>query len=195
VRSQYHDKLQDQCGTLQLLDIPDSPSHNSDTDQYWVSDFNPTYKGDILLSPLNLNSMKESKSTENLALQRLQLFIYLIPVFGFFPALWTLYRRQGTREQQAVSRLSVTLAFGWLLGYILLSTAAPSSQFWTIRLLFMNSLLTSGYFLVSLGLMVRLSQGKLPRLPGISRIAEGRVRQHLSDQKGTGNGERGTGNG
>lgn len=123
--------------------------------------------------------MNELDPLENQDLIRLQLFIYLVPVLGFFPALWTLYRRQGTREQQAVSRLSVTLAFSWLLGYILLSASVPS-EFWTLRLLFMNSLLTSGYFLVSLGLMVRLWQRKSPRLPGISPMAEGTVRKYLS---------------
>jgi hypothetical protein len=124
--------------------------------------------------------MKELDPLENQDLKRLQLFVYLVPVIGFLPALWTLYRRQGTREQQAVSRLSVTLAIGWLLGYILLSAGSQTSEFWTLRLLFLNSLLTSGYFLVSIGLMVRLWQRKLPRLPGISRIAEGTVRKHLS---------------
>jgi hypothetical protein len=124
--------------------------------------------------------MKELDPLENSDLNRLQLFVYLVPVFGLFPALWTLYRRQGSREQQAVSRLSVTLAFGWLLGYILLSAGGQASEFWTLRLLFMNTMLTSGYFIVSVGLMVRLWQRKSPRLPGISRIAEGTVRKHLS---------------
>jgi hypothetical protein len=124
--------------------------------------------------------MKELDPLENSDLNRLQLFVYLVPVLGLFPALWTLYRRQGSREQQAVSRLSVTLAFGWLLGYILLSAGGQASEFWTLRLLFMNTMLTSGYFIVSVGLMVRLWQRKSPRLPGISRIAEGTVRKHLS---------------
>lgn len=126
--------------------------------------------------------MKEPDPLENQDLQRLQLFIYLVPVFGFFPALWTLYRRQGTREQQAVSRLSVTLAFAWLLSFVLLSAGAGAhpSEFWTLRLLFTNTLLTSGYFLVSLGLMARVWQRKQPRLPGISRIAEDIARKHLS---------------
>ncbi|NEQ20471.1 MAG: hypothetical protein F6K28_14750 [Microcoleus sp. SIO2G3] len=124
--------------------------------------------------------MKELDPLDNSKLQHLQLYIYLIPVFGFFPALWTLYCRQGSREQQAVSRLSVTLAFGWLVSYILLSAGVPFSEFWTLRLLFMNTLLTSGYFLVSLWLMVRLWQRRSPRLPGISGVAEGTVRKHLS---------------
>jgi hypothetical protein len=130
--------------------------------------------------PPPLTEMKELDPLENRDLKRLQLFVYLIPVIGFFPSLWTLYRRQGTREQQAVSRLSVTLAFSWLLGYILLSTGGQISEFWTLRLLIMNTMLTSGYFVVSVGLMVRLWQRKQPRLPGISRVAEGTVRKHLS---------------
>lgn len=124
--------------------------------------------------------MKEVDPLENSDLQRLQLFVYLVPVLGFFPAIWTLYRRQGTREQQAVSRLSVTLACGWLLGYILLSTGSQTSELLTIRLLFLNTLLTSGYFLISIGLMMRVWQRKSVRLPGISRVAEGTVRKHLS---------------
>lgn len=124
--------------------------------------------------------MKELDPLENQDFKRLQLFVYLIPIIGFLPALWTLYRRQGTREQQAVSRLSVTLALGWLLGYILLLAGAQTSEFWTLRLLFLNSLFTSGYFLVSIGLMARLWQRKSVRLPGISRIAEETVRKHLS---------------
>jgi hypothetical protein len=123
--------------------------------------------------------MKEPDPLENQDLQRLQIFLYLVPIFGFFPALWTLYRRQGTKEQQAVSRLSVTLALSWLLGYFLLSAGAES-QFWTLRLLITNSLLTSGYFVLSFGLMLRLWQRKSLRLPGISQVAEDTVGKHLS---------------
>ncbi len=125
--------------------------------------------------------MKKPDLFKEQKLKQLELFIYLIPVVGFFPALWTLYRRQGSREQQAVSRLSVTLALGWLLAYSLLwAGAAQASEFLTLRLLFINGMLTSGYFLVCIGLMIRLWQGKSPRLPGISQIAEGIVRKHLS---------------
>lgn len=125
--------------------------------------------------------MKElDLSLENQHFRKLQLFVYLVPIVGFFPSLWTLYRRQGSREQQVVSRLSVTLAFAWLLGYVFLSVGFEGSEVWKLRLLFTNSMLTSTYFLVSIGLMVRLWQGKQLRLTGISRIAEGIVRKRLS---------------
>ncbi|MEH2137831.1 MAG: hypothetical protein V7K42_14385, partial [Nostoc sp.] len=89
-----------------------------------------------------------------------QLLLYLIPIIGFFPSLWALYRGQGSREQLAISRLSITLAFTWLLGYLLLSTGAATSDFFPLRLFILNSFLTSGYFLVSIWLILRLTQGK-----------------------------------
>jgi hypothetical protein len=102
----------------------------------------------------------------------IRLLFYLIPVIGFFPSLWTLYHRQGSREQLAVSRLSITLVFTWLLAYLLLATGASTSEFLSLRLLILNSFLTSGYFLVSLWLMIRLAKGKSKQLPGVSQFAE-----------------------
>ncbi len=110
---------------------------------------------------------------------RLLLLFYLIPVVGFFPSLWTLYRRQGSKEQFALSRLSITLAGTWLLGYLLMSFGAETSDFLALRLLILNSFLTSGYFLVSLWLMFLLIQGKAVRLPGFSQWAERILSKHL----------------
>jgi len=124
--------------------------------------------------------MKDIDPFENPDLKRLELFIYLTPVLGFFPALWTLYRRRDSPSRQAVSRLSVTLAIGWLLGYILLGASADASESWKLPLLLMNSLLTSGYFVVCIWLMIRLSQHQSLRLPVISTIAERVVRKYLS---------------
>jgi hypothetical protein len=117
---------------------------------------------------------------ENKDLARLGLFFYLLPIVGFFPALWTLYRHQGSREQRATSRLAVTLAFGWLLGHIFLETGARSSELLTIPLLLISSVLTSGYFVVNIWLMVRLWQRRPLRLPGVSQVAEDIVGKHLS---------------
>ncbi|WP_335118861.1 hypothetical protein [Nostoc sp.] len=109
-----------------------------------------------------------------------QLLLYLVPIIGFFPSLWTLYRGQGSREQLAISRLSITLALTWLLGYLLLSTGAATSDFLTLRLFILNSFLTSGYFLVSVWLILRLMQGKSGRLPGFNTLAERVLGKYLS---------------
>jgi hypothetical protein len=114
-------------------------------------------------------SLPEKKDAKN---AKTQLILYLIPVLGFFPSLWMVYRRQGNREQLAVSRLSITLAFTWLLGYALLATGAATSDFLALRLLILNTFCTSGYFLVSLWLIFRIMQGKSQRLPGLSNLAE-----------------------
>ncbi|MTJ16588.1 hypothetical protein [Dolichospermum sp. UHCC 0299] len=104
-------------------------------------------------------------------ISKTQLILYLIPIIGFFPSLWTLYQRQGSRQQVTASRLSITLAFIWMLGYLLLTTGA-ATDFLTLRLLILNSFLTSGYFLVSVCLIFRVIQGKSSHLPGFSNLAE-----------------------
>ncbi|MEA5581240.1 hypothetical protein VB620_07795 [Nodularia harveyana UHCC-0300] len=128
----------------------------------------------------NLEPMKNSQYTQETDISKKQLFLYLIPVIGFFPSLWTLYRRRGTREQLVVSRLSVTLALTWLLGYFLLATGAATSDFLTLRMLILNSFLTSSYFLVSVWLIIRLIQGKSHRLSGFSSFAERVLGKYLS---------------
>ena len=121
--------------------------------------------------------MKNVDPTENYALNHLQLFFYLIPVLGFFPSLWTLYQRDKSAnssfkaEQLKVSRLSVTLASSWLIGYLLLGMGAETSEYLSLRLLILNTFLTSGYFLVSMMLMIRLYQRKPLRVPGFSLLA------------------------
>ncbi|MGI8501151.1 MAG: hypothetical protein ACR2LR_08415 [Hassallia sp.] len=110
----------------------------------------------------------------------LPLILYLVPVIGFFPSLWTLYHRKGSREQLKVSRLSITLALTWLLGYMLLGTPAATGEFFSLRLLLLNSFLTSGYFLVSAWLIVRTVQGKSNRLPGFSSFANRVIKKYLS---------------
>jgi hypothetical protein len=212
------------------------------------------------------NFEQTTETLENSDLKHLYLFFYLIPIVGFFPSLWTLYRygrevggaggageeitiqnpswkvwrrevaggsippanfgdpnrlcrhassrgagNPRTRQAQlsakskiqnsltphtspltphtspltphpslTVSRLSVTLAFAWLLSYLLLNIGAETSEFLTLRLLVLNSFLTSGYFLVSIWLMVRLASGKSVRLPGFTALAERVIGKHLS---------------
>lgn len=110
-------------------------------------------------------------------LRHLQAFICLVPVLGFFPALWTLYRRRGSQEQRTASRLAVLLAMGWLFGSILLQAGARSSDTLMLPLLITSSLLTSGYFLVNLWLMVQLWQRQRLWLPGLSGWLESSQRR------------------
>lgn len=112
---------------------------------------------------------------ESPTLQRLWLFIYLLPVFGLIPSIWNLSQRKGDRHQRAVSRLAVTLAVTWLLGYGLLSGGAgisESSSWSQSSFLVMNSLWSSGYFLLSFWLMVRVWQRRSLHLPLLSRISK-----------------------
>ncbi len=66
----------------------------------------------------------------------------------------------------------VTLALGWLIGYLLLGVGAETAESLSLPLLITSSLLTSGYFLVNLWLMVRLWQRKSLRLPIVSKLSD-----------------------
>ena len=115
--------------------------------------------------------MSDYETLENQDVKRLRSLLYLIPVVGFVPAVWTLYRRTGTRQQQDLSRLAVTLTLGWLVGYVLLGTGAQSDSlelpFWIG-----SSLLTSGYFGLNVWLMARVLQRKSLRLPLVSKLGD-----------------------
>ena len=94
-------------------------------------------------------------------LQRLQGIIYLLPMVGIIPALWTLYRRQGDTEQRKISRLSVMLTLSWLIFYSLLwFGSGQGAEVASFRLLYANGLLTSGYIVACLVFMLRIWQGK-----------------------------------
>lgn len=103
----------------------------------------------------DLSSVTEKKA------QQLQLGIYLLPVVGIVPALWTLYRGKASQQEQKTSRLSLMLVLVWLIAYISLSFGAnQTSDILAFRLLYTNALITTGYFLICIGLMFRLLQGK-----------------------------------
>jgi hypothetical protein len=108
-------------------------------------------------------------------LNRLETFLYLTPVIGLLPSIWAIYRRQRNQRQLAVCRLSILLACVWLSTYLSLNVGADLAGASTsigFRLLFINSLATSSYFLASLWLMMLLWQNKYLRLPGFSALAE-----------------------
>lgn len=110
-----------------------------------------------------MNNSKELDLTEE-RLKQIQLFIYLVPIFGLIPALWTLLGRESDPSTRKVSRISVNLAIAWLLAYALLwFTSTQTPELLSFRLLYLNSLLTSGYFLACLLMMFNLWRGKMPR--------------------------------
>lgn len=115
--------------------------------------------------------MTKPEPDSSQTLERLQLLIYLVPIFGFFPALWSLYLKQGSRQEKAISRLVVTLALGWLITFGVLSAGSQLAPSLSLRLLISSTLVTTGYFVTNLWLMVRLLRGKPVRLPGISQLS------------------------
>lgn len=123
--------------------------------------------------------MKNTEQLENSYINRQELFLLVTPILGFFPAVWILFRQKASMEHRAVSRLIVTLTLIWLLGNIFLQLGAEIGESATITLLLINSLLTTSYFIISFGLMVRLWKKQPLWLPGISRIAEKVVGKHL----------------
>ena len=106
---------------------------------------------------------------------RLRLYLNLVPVLGVPASLWTLYgpSQQSAPQLQQASRLAVVLGMGWLLATVLLSSGAHSdfSQVATLRFWVSSSLVGSGYFLTNLWLMLRVAQGKTPKLPGLTQLS------------------------
>ena len=92
-------------------------------------------------------------------LEKLQQITRLIPIVGWVPALWTVYQHQGSRQVLSVSRFSLKLTVIWAIAYSLLwFSSLQTSETLTVRLLYLNGLLTSGYILVCLGSMFRIWQ-------------------------------------
>lgn len=116
--------------------------------------------------------MTERDPFENQTINRLKLFLYLLPIVGFVPALWSLYYRHGDRQQEDLCRVVVVLTLGWLIGYLGLGVGAEWSESAALPLLISSSVLTSGYFLTHLWLIIQFWQRKSIRLPGISQLGD-----------------------
>jgi len=115
--------------------------------------------------------MNNSYSRPKYTQRHLKLWIYFLPVIGIFPALWTLYRTSSkipenslsNREQKKASRLSLSLVLVWLSSYSLLSLgAANGSEIISFRLLYVNAIVTTAYFVTCTILMSRLGNKNLP---------------------------------
>lgn len=116
--------------------------------------------------------MNERQSSQEKKEHQLQLWIYFLPLVGLLPSCWTLATGKGDRQQQNASRLAITLVLIWLGTYSTLSLGATqASEIVAFRLLYTNALLTTGYFLLCIFLLLRLGGGKSPRLPAIVKVA------------------------
>ncbi|MGB3299800.1 MAG: hypothetical protein WBA76_16150 [Phormidesmis sp.] len=125
------------------------------------------------------------------SLQRLRIYLHLIPMFGVVPSLWTLYGKGSaptveiTEDKEAaqlrsVSRLAVVVGLSCVSAIALLTadiTAGATAdgslqnQATSLRLLIASSFIGSGYFLLNLSLMFRVAKGQSIRLPGITQLS------------------------
>ncbi len=122
--------------------------------------------------------MNNQSSSSNHIEQYLQLWIYLLPVVGVIPAIWTLYQAKNNisvnppdsqsqsytamRQREKASRLAINLTVIWLSSYALFSFGAANvSELMSFRLLYSNAIITTGYFLTCTWLMSRLGKKKL----------------------------------
>ncbi|MBE9203510.1 hypothetical protein IQ218_08670 [Synechocystis salina LEGE 06099] len=104
-------------------------------------------------------------------LMRLQLCLYLLPVVGILPSLWQLRQpdqpgwadNEHYRQRRRLSHRSLQLTLGWLCLYLLLwGTGQGAGELAGFRLMYLNSLITTGYFLVCLLWMGRIFFQPLP---------------------------------
>lgn len=121
--------------------------------------------------------MSNQSSTQRKIEQHLQLWIYLLPIVGVIPAVWTLYRTSNNainthnseyhstsclRQQQKASRLSINLMLICLSSYTLFTLGAANvTEIISFRLLYANAIVTTGYFVTCTWLMSRLGKKKL----------------------------------
>ncbi|MGB5634134.1 MAG: hypothetical protein WBM44_13960 [Waterburya sp.] len=129
--------------------------------------------------------MNNQSYSSNHIEQYLKLWIYLLPIVGVIPAIWTLYRAKNNisinskdslphsfaalRQQQKASRLSINLMIIWLSSYALFSLGAANvSELMSFRLLYANAVTTTGYFLTCTWLMSQLGRKKLFSLKDIN---------------------------
>lgn len=81
-------------------------------------------------------------------LRQLRLYLYLVPILVFFPALWQLYGNKGDRREQRISRQAIMLMLSWLSLYLGLGWGSDHlAGIGGFRMMYLNALLTSGYFL------------------------------------------------
>jgi hypothetical protein len=109
-------------------------------------------------------------NSEKKEVKDLMLLFYLMPVFGVGPAMWTLSRPDRSLRERALSRLAIKLMLAWFVGTVALDVGVENVDALKLPLLIVSSIFTSGYFVLNLGLMLRLWQGRSIDLPLLGRV-------------------------
>ena len=112
-----------------------------------------------------------SESFDRKEIKNLMLLFYLMPVFGAGLALWTLNKPNASSSERALSRLTLKLMLTWFAGTVMLDVGVENIEVLKLPLLIVSSLFTSGYFVLNLGLMLRLWQGRSIDLPFFGRVS------------------------
>ena len=112
-----------------------------------------------------------SESFDRKEIKNLMLLFYLMPVFGAGLSLWTLSNPNASSSERALSRLAMKLMLTWFAGTVMLDVGVENIDALKLPLLIVSSLFTSGYFVLNLGLMLRLWQGRSIDLPFFGRVS------------------------
>jgi len=112
-----------------------------------------------------------SESFDRKEIKNLTLLFYLMPVFGAGLSLWTLSNPKASPSELALSRLAMKLMLTWFAGTVMLDVGVENIDALKLPLLVVSSLFTSGYFVLNLGLMLRLWQGRSIDLPLFGRVS------------------------
>jgi hypothetical protein len=91
--------------------------------------------------------------------QKAFMYACLIPVFGSIPALMAAISDRGSKQLKDVAQISLLCVLVWLSGSLMLGDSDR------VTLELSKATLTSGYFVLNMYLMWRLSQGKKVSLP------------------------------
>ncbi len=100
----------------------------------------------------------------------LKLMLYFMPVFGIIPSLWSLNHTDSTRAERNASRMAIKLALTWFASYMLFDVGAQNIDALHLPLLLTSSLITSGYFVMNLWLVILLWQRKSIDVPLLGQV-------------------------
>ncbi|MGY6529407.1 MAG: hypothetical protein ACXITR_05710 [Cyanobacterium sp.] len=100
--------------------------------------------------------MKDNYRQENL--NKFWLSLYLMPIVGIFFALISVFSKSENQFQtKKISRVSLRLGLSWLTIYSSLWLGSSfSNDLFSIRLMYLNGMFTTGYFLICLFFLIRL---------------------------------------